>query len=183
MKKDRGLTKYFKGPIPGESLTRQPKQFAWERPPEIVEPEKAMRYYLDKLHTAEAMRPIMDAVEMGVPIKKLVDGILRVGVSEGLHTIDVSVLVAPAIHEAVRSTAEDLGIPYEEGLIDKEKEAKYEKTVGKAKLAQKMKKWRKEMKEDEQIKKMIPSEGPVMEEQPELPMEMPRKGLMAREEE
>ena len=31
--------------IPGQSLTGEPKGYAWERPPEFDKPEDALKYY------------------------------------------------------------------------------------------------------------------------------------------
>ncbi len=173
------LNKPFDGPIPGESLTREPKKFAWERPPEYVDPEDALMHYLDKILEAKTMEKILDALQLGVPIKKLVDGILRTGVSEGLHTIDVSLLVAPAIHETIKGVADDLGLEYEEGLVDKEAEKKDKLLREKLKYKAKIRKMKKE--DMAYLREDGGPEEDMAEEQLELPIE-PKRGLMAREE-
>lgn len=178
------LNRPFDGPIPGESLTRAPKQFAWERPPEYVDPEDVLMFYLDKIMNVDTMEQLMDALEMGLPLSKLVQGILRTGVSEGIHTIDAGILVAPAIHEAIKGVAEDIGIEYEEGLEDIE-----------AKKASKA--IRKKLKTKARLRKLRKSDIDYLREeageseQMELPMDMPmeepveppvKRGFMSREE-
>jgi len=176
------LNRPFDGPIPGESLTQEPKKFAWERPPEFVDPEDALMFYLDKIMNAKTMGKIMDSLELGVPIRKLVEGIVRTGVSEGLHTIDVSLLVAPAIHETIRGVAEDLEVEYEEGLVDKEAEREEEllreRLKTKAKIRKLTKQDMKTLRSEDRGE--MTTEEP-MEEQLELPIE-PKRGLMARED-
>ena len=37
--------------IPGQSLTGEPKGYAWERPPEFDKPEDALKYYIPVSYT------------------------------------------------------------------------------------------------------------------------------------
>jgi len=117
----------FEAPIPGQSLTTPPKQYPWERPPEMVDPEEAMAYYVDWLTNAERMSAIMEALELGFTVKNLTEGIVRVGVAEGLHTIDVGLLVSPVVHHYIKSTAQTLKVDFEEGFEDKATKEKNDK--------------------------------------------------------
>jgi len=40
----------FNAPIPGQSLTREPKSRPFERPPEIVHPEEALQSHLKRMN-------------------------------------------------------------------------------------------------------------------------------------
>ena len=110
----------FNAPIPGESLTKPPKQFPWERPPEKNDPEEVIQTYVRKLNEVDRMEGLMDALEVGFPLKDLVEGLLRTGVASGIHSIDVSLIVAPVLHDYIKSFADELGIEYDEGFEDKE---------------------------------------------------------------
>lgn len=125
----------FNAPIPGESLTRTPKQYPWERPPKYSDPEEALQFYLSKMNDPDRMEAYMDALELDVPVKTLVEGTLRMGVANGLHTIDVSLLIAPVIHEFIVGFAQELGVSYDDGFEDKEakKEAQQKVTYLKTK--------------------------------------------------
>lgn len=70
-------------------------------------------------------------LELGVDIVTLVEGILRSAVMAGVHSVDVSLSVAPVIHEYIKSTADALGVSYEEGFEDKEekKQRRYAKNA------------------------------------------------------
>lgn len=110
----------FNAPIPGESLTTAPKQYPWERPPEFVDPEDALQFYLNKLNDPDRMEGMMDALEIGMTVKDLVEGLMRMGVANGMHTIDVGLIIAPVIHEFVVGFAKELGVEYDEGFENKE---------------------------------------------------------------
>lgn len=165
----------FNAPIPGESLTKPPRNYPWERPPEIVDPEEALVFYLDRIMKPETVVAIMDGLEVGMTIKAITSGLLRIGVSEGMHTIDVSLLIAPAIHETIKNLADELGIEYDEGFEDKEaqKESKEKIEYLKAKVRLKNLKKRKDFPTKETLSEQV-------EVQEELPLEEPQMGLMSR---
>jgi hypothetical protein len=76
-------------PIPGQSLTGEPRQYAWERPPEYDTPEEALKFYLPKITDDETVDDIHLVLESGFPLSTLVKGIYMNGVMDGLHSIDV----------------------------------------------------------------------------------------------
>jgi hypothetical protein len=161
----------FKAPIPGMSLTGEPKKYPWERPPELSSPEDVAEYYLDKLSDESAMKPLLDYLAVGdLTLKELVEGITRIGVSRGLHTIDTGLLVAPLLHKTIKLVADSVGIEYDEGLVDKKAEEQYQKDRKRLftrKMLAKLKD--NEMPEEEALPK---EEMPVEEEKPQ--------GLIAR---
>lgn len=161
----------FQAPIPGESLTRPPKQFPWERPPEMNDPEEVMQFYIDKLTDSDRMSAIMDTLEVGMTIRDVTEGIVRVGVSEGMHSIDVGILVSPVIHQYIKSVAKALKIDYNEGFVDKKQQAEDQKKVMylKAKLA---------AQQQKELVQEIQQEAPTIEE--EVVVETKPKGLMTR---
>lgn len=161
----------FQAPIPGESLTRPPKQFPWERPPEMNDPEEVMQFYIDKLTDSDRMSAIMDTLEVGMTIRDVTEGIVRVGVSEGMHSIDVGILVSPVIHQYIKSVAKALKIDYDEGFVDKKQQAEDQKKVMylKTKLA---------AQQQKELVQEIKQEAPAVEE--EVVVETKPKGLMTR---
>jgi hypothetical protein len=121
----------------------------------------------------ETMEDVLYYLEQGVDLVTMVEGILRTGVMGGLHSIDVSLIIAPAIHEFIKVTADEVGLDYEEGFEDKEgkKRKTYARNVLRAK----------------DMLKKVKVEMPVeVEEEPEVVIEdfeetEPKpKGLMAR---
>lgn len=114
----------FNPPIPGESLTREPKNAAYERPPEINDPEDALIFYIDKLTDEQRMGSIILLLENGLDVRTITEGVLRKGVYEGIHSIDMSILIAPAVHEYIKTTADMVGIEYTEGFETDEEDKK-----------------------------------------------------------
>ena len=104
----------FTTAIPGQSLTGEPRQYAWERPPEYDTPEDALKFYLPKITEDETVDDIMLALENDFPLSTLVRGIYMNGVMEGLHSIDVGLLIAPVLHEVIKSTAKTYGVEFRE---------------------------------------------------------------------
>lgn len=175
----------FDRPIPGQSLTATPRNAPYERPPEVVDPEQALQIHLDRLTDPKRMEDAMFYLDMGVDLVTLVEGILRSAVMNGIHTIDVSLIIAPVIHEYIKTTADTLGVEYDEGFEDKE--ARKRQTY--ARNAMMAKKKMKTMGANpEQVASQIekpaaemPMEEPMLPEEPMMqPQEEKPMGLMAR---
>ncbi len=122
-------------PIPGQSLTAEPRSQAFERPPEITDPIEALDVHLDNLSTKDAIGDLISFVELGVDLVTLVQGILRSAVMGGIHSIDVSLIIAPVIHEHIKGVLDASGVKYKEGFEDKEgkKALEYKRDVARAK--------------------------------------------------
>lgn len=110
----------FERPIPGQSLTEEPRNAPYERPPEIVDPEEALLVHLHRLNTKEAVENIGFFLELGVDVRTMTEGILRSAVTNGIHTIDTSLIIAPVIHEFIKTTADALKIDYDEGFEEQD---------------------------------------------------------------
>jgi len=163
----------FDAPIPGQSLTTEPKNFPWERPPEIVDPELAIQYHLEKLSRPATVEGILDTIDMlDVDIATLTKGYLRAQVAEGIHSIDVSLIVAPVIHEFIKQVATAAGIDFDEGFEDKTR-------------TKNAKRKREEESAKRYIKNLGVSPRELVEdaevEAEEDSVEVPTKGLMSRE--
>lgn len=100
------------GPIPGQSLTREPRNAPYERPPEIVEPNEAIIWHMQKLSDPKRLDNLLFTLEYGLPVKHATQAALTVAVSQGIHNIDVSLIIAPVIHKFIATTAEEAGIDY-----------------------------------------------------------------------
>lgn len=163
----------FGGPIPGQSLTLEPKAFPWERPPEISDPEEAIQMHLSRLSDPEMLSGILDMIELDeLDVKTITAGIMRGAVASGIHSIDVALLAAPVVHEFIKQAALAFGLHPEDGFGNKKEKEEYNK----AKNAQLVKKVYKTLGT---TPKEAAKEVKVMEA--EQPKAAP-KGLMARGE-
>ena len=59
-------------------------------------------------------------LEIGVPIKALTESILTNAVMNGIHTVDVSLIIAPVVHQQIKAIADEAGIEYKEGFEEDE---------------------------------------------------------------
>ena len=116
----------LKAPIPGQSLTDEPKNYAWENPPEITDPEEAIAMHMSKFNDPEVIDNMLDLLDIGFPVRALAESILTASVAAGWHSIDVSLIVAPFMHEHIISMANEAGVSYVEGF-EKDEEAAQEK--------------------------------------------------------
>jgi hypothetical protein len=159
----------FNAPIPGESLTRAPKNAPYERPPQFTDPRDALKYHLRKLDNPEVLDAAFTFLETGVDLKTLTEGITRGAVANGIHSIDVSLMVQPAIHEFIRVMASKAGVEFDEGFVDKEQQ-RIEEEFKTEVMA------RKRMGQEPVAEEPMVEETEPMEE----PEEAPRRGLMER---
>ena len=105
----------FSAPIPGQSLTDEPKNYPWERPPEIVDPREAIKFHIDGINKPEALDNIIEMLQLGIPVNALSKTALTTAQMEGIHSVDVSLIIRDVIKEELISIAEEAGIDYVTG--------------------------------------------------------------------
>ena len=169
----------FERPIPGQSLTTEPKNAPYERPPEIVDPIEALDIHIENLLKPGAMEDALYFLEYGVDLVTLVQGILRGAVMEGIHSIDVSLIIAPVIHEYIKGFADAADLDYKEGWETKEEE----KALSYRRDVERAKKLLDELREEKGEE--VPTTMEEMTEEPEMELEVEEEqpaptGLMAR---
>ena len=171
-------------PIPGQSLTGEPKAYPWENPPKYTKPFDAAMYHLEQLNEPKKITSALDMLELDIDMVTLVSGILRMGVSEGIHTVDVSLLIAPVIHEFIKGHADRAGIDYNEGFAEEDMDrTDIEYSIRQKKSQKLLDKLDKKIKDIEGMTEDMPEDMPqdIPEEMPEqMPEEQPQ-GLMARQ--
>jgi hypothetical protein len=163
-------TPTFDAPIPGQSLTAELGARPWQSPPQYATVDEAIQYYMDRMTSDEFMDQIIDVVEMGVPLASIANTVQLAGVMDGLHSVDVGIMVTPVLVEMMMFMAESAGVEYVTGLDNPEK-GKISKTKM-AKILQELEREVGEMDEPETIEELKVSESDGEEEAP--------KGLMAR---
>lgn len=114
----------FSAPIPGQSLTDEPKNYPWERPPEINDPREAIKYHLDGINKPETIDNVLELIQIGTPIRALSETILTTAQMEGIHTVDVSLIIRDVVYEELISIAEEAGLDYISGEEPDEEEVK-----------------------------------------------------------
>ena len=108
-------SKFLSAPIPGQSLTTEPKSRPWEQPPKYTTVEEALDFYIPRLSDPELMAPMVDSMEEGTTVVAVADLIQSSGVMQGLHTLDIGLLISPVLVELLITQADVAGIDYTVG--------------------------------------------------------------------
>jgi hypothetical protein len=162
------VTSMFDAPIPGESLVIELGSRPWQQAPEMATVDEAIEYYMERLSTDEFMNQLMDVLELEVPITSIVNTMQLNSVMEGVHSVDVGVLISPLLVEMIMYMADMAKVDYVSGLEKPDTSDKLSPT----KIAKMMTKFK------EEVDEMDVDEEPsveALEEETEEP-----KGLMAR---
>ena len=99
-------------PIPGQSLTAPLGDRPWQQPARFSKADETLAFYIERITTPRAANQMFDILEMGVPIATLVDTMQLGGVMEGLHSVDVGVIISPALAEAIEGMAKSAEVKY-----------------------------------------------------------------------
>jgi len=106
--------KQFDAPIPGQSLTNEPKNAPWERPPETSNPDEAIVHHLTRIGTPKVLNSILDGVGQGLPVSMLTELVLTGAVAQGIHSIDISMMIAPVIQDYIVNLLEEEDVEFKE---------------------------------------------------------------------
>jgi hypothetical protein len=174
----------FSAPIPGQSLTSEPKNSPWENPSQFADPESALLWHMDRLEKPEKIKAVAGLLKLGIDVVTLTEGLLRSAVIEGRHSVDVSLIIGPIIHEYIVGTADAAGLEYKEGLDeDSAEEIDVNYTIRSREAAKILKELKDtgevdfDMEPEESLKEPI-----KIPEEVEAPVEDKPMGLMSRGE-
>ena len=104
---------FLNAPIPGESLTTEPGNRPWENPPQLPTVEEAIEYYTKRiLGDTENHESVLDMLETGLPVANAASILNKTSVMNGVHTIDVGILVTPVIEELLMTVADIYNVRY-----------------------------------------------------------------------
>lgn len=158
------------GPIAGMSLTTEPGNRPWEKPPQYATVDEAIQYYVPRITDPQFRDDILNVMEMGVPVTVIANAIQSGAVMQGKHNIDVGILVMPVIMELLAFIADSEDIEYVMGTeLNTDDSPLTETSIALAK---------KRLMDKQKTKPSVTkAEEPAIEEKE---MAMPSTGLMAR---
>ena len=111
-------TQSFDRPIPGMGMTHELGARPWQTPPTYATVEEASEYYIERMSSDEFRASLINVMKMGVPLTVLATTIQMASIMEGLHTLDVGMLVIPIIVEIMMTIGDGAGIKYNTGMED-----------------------------------------------------------------
>lgn len=161
-------------PVPGMSLTAEPKARPWRRPYDMSTIDEVATYYMDRMMNPEFTDGLAEQVEVGFPLAFIADVWISASTMEGVHSVDLGALVSPVVIEMMKALLDQEGVSYEVGderdevkMSEKEMIKLRDELVGKDDL------------ESTDMPEM--TEEVATEEMPEEEQQAPR-GLMSRKQ-
>tara|TARA_R110002153_G_scaffold91994_1_gene223739 strand:+ start:30 stop:545 length:516 start_codon:yes stop_codon:yes gene_type:complete len=160
----------FDAPIPGESMVAEVGARPWQQPPKYSTTEEALGFYLPRFQNEEFVEGLLDMLELGIPVTNIANTLQTGAVMEGLHSIDVGIIIIPVLVEMLSYIAEDAGIKFNTGT----EPVKTDK-ISQSKIEVIMKRLKDKDTSDEDSIEDMPSEEVESEETPQQ-----ESGLMSR---
>tara|TARA_A100000171_G_C2095750_1_gene126943 strand:+ start:526 stop:1056 length:531 start_codon:yes stop_codon:yes gene_type:complete len=105
--------------IPGQSLTKEPKAYPWESPPQFTTPDEVMDYYFNKFEDDEVLFSLFAMLEAEIPVTTIVNSMIMGAFGEGMYNPDLGVIVAEDLGMLIMVIAEEAGIDYKIGNENK----------------------------------------------------------------
>ena len=102
----------FNAPVPGESLTDEPRNYPWENPPELATVNETLDFYMDKLTQPDVIDNLLLMLESKMPVDSIAKSLTMTGVMQGKHSLDVQLLVLPPIHKYLTMIGKKANIKY-----------------------------------------------------------------------
>lgn len=112
----------FDAPIPGQALVAELGGRPWQTPPKLTTVDEAIDYYMERMSSEEFMDELVEILESGIPVAVIANTIQLANVMDGLHSIDVGMLVLPIIMEMMMFIGDSAGIKYNTGMEEDRKE-------------------------------------------------------------
>ena len=89
-------------PIPGQSLTTEPGNATWERPPQFTDPNVALEYLWEQMTKPRKAYHIGKMLKSGTPAEYIARTVVFAGFSEGKWNPDLALLISrPVLYQIV----------------------------------------------------------------------------------
>ena len=96
----------------GHALTDDNQQWAWGKPPKVVDPEMALQQAINSLKEEKIQLEMIKLLLGGASIEMIVEGYLFQAFQEGRFMPDVGLLIKAPLAFYIASIAEESNIPY-----------------------------------------------------------------------
>ena len=103
-------------PVPGEGLTHELGDRPWQKPAQLTNVDEVMPFYREKILDEEFIPQLLQVIELGIPLTTIANAMQNAAVMEGVHSIDVGVLMLPIIVELLKYIAEKNKVKYTTGM-------------------------------------------------------------------
>lgn len=104
------LRAHLDGPIPGSSLTKEPRSQPWERPPQFVTVDDAMEHIMKTMLTTRKAVRLLALLDNGFPVEAMTRLITFGGFTQGRWTPDLAILLFKPVFAFILAMAKRAGI-------------------------------------------------------------------------
>ena len=105
-----GLPNPLSREIPGQSLTREPGEYAFEQPARVDDPIEAVNTIFEKLKEPKNLTSLLNLLDAGVSIESIVRTITFTGFVDGMITVDTAELINPILILEILALARKGGV-------------------------------------------------------------------------
>ena len=91
----------FDAAIPGQSLTNEPGNAAWEHPAQFADVDSAMEFVMKKMTNQNMNEQILLMLNNKIPVEAITRLIVFGGFVEGKWTVDVATLITPLVMQLI----------------------------------------------------------------------------------
>lgn len=111
-------TPSFDAPIGGQGMVAEMGSKPWQQPAKYNTVDEALEFYSSRLQEESFQEELLDVMELGTPLSILSNSIQLGGTMQGLHTLDVGILIQPVLLEMLAFIGDKNKIKYDMGLED-----------------------------------------------------------------
>tara|TARA_E500000318_G_C3507061_1_gene190741 strand:+ start:169 stop:675 length:507 start_codon:yes stop_codon:yes gene_type:complete len=111
-------TPNFDAPIGGQGMISEMGSKPWQQPAKYNTVDEALEFYSSRLQEESFQEELLDVMELGTPLSILSNSIQLGGTMQGMHTLDVGILIQPVLLEMLAFIGDKNKIKYDMGLED-----------------------------------------------------------------
>lgn len=100
----------FDAPIPGQSLTKTPGSYKYERPPQFTEEEPALEWLWERLLQKDSIARIRVLLQNDISVVEMAQTILFAAVADGRVSLDLAFLMAQETTWMIEAIAKKSGV-------------------------------------------------------------------------
>lgn len=100
----------FDTPVPGQSLTDNPKNYKWENPARFSKLEDSSLHIWRELNKKDNLKRIIVLLEAGISVEAVTRTIVFSGFIEGAFSIDSALLLTPIVQKMIFTIGKAAGI-------------------------------------------------------------------------
>jgi hypothetical protein len=104
------MQQVFDGPIPGQSLTKTPGAYKFEKPPQYVEEDKALEWVWSRLLTKEGVANVRVLLQGDVTVLEMAQTLLYAGIMDGRWTPDLAFMMLQEVTWMVEAIAKRMDV-------------------------------------------------------------------------